>query len=209
LASRDALALERAISKHVSRSNRIGCTNLNVPACQGFFSFPVSSSIDFIAYKCYTYVMEKNTDTLKPKKRNRIIEATLGRLSARSGRQGEVVEQPEPINLTDALRELAEEGYDTLTHGRGPWIEENEARIIDEWAVRHPQGRVTALTVYKMRSFHSGATVRSDVQRADFEGADAYTAHAEEWQLAVSGPSPLADTLARIPEPQAPTAELQ
>lgn len=139
--------------------------------------------------------MEKNETLKQPRKITNLIKASLGRLSSRAE---SIPEETKAVDFAETVRELAGQGFDTLSYGRGPWITDADARVIDEWAIKNPDGRVTALTVYKTRSFN-GATVRSNLQRSDFDGGESYTSHTNEWQLGMSEATPLSDMLATLP----------
>ncbi len=142
------------------------------------------------------------------KTRHGRVASLLGRLRGRSGveRQPETLAPPEPIYLDTSLQELATEGFDRVAYGRGPWVivDRNENRIIDEWGVKHPDGRVVALSVYKFYSIGGGHTVRSDLQRSDFADDGTYAEHVAEWQLKMTADEPLTDMLAKMQATEQP-----
>lgn len=78
------------------------------------------------------------------------------------------------------------EGFDIVSFGKGPWVPEKGARVVGEFAMRHPDGRVVSLVTYKIDT--SGMTFRPRPQEEEFEGEADFQRHIEEWQVRF-GPS--------------------
>ncbi len=154
--------------------------------------------------------MDKTTHELPsrpPVEKTTWLHRTLGLLAASLGRKSSTheTERLEILDFETTMRELAHSGYNKVRYGRGPWVGDKDGRIIDEWSVSHPKGTIVALTVYKNRST-SGHTVRSSLQRSDFENTGDYVEHVAKWQLRLSDTTSLDETIAELsptPEPGA------
>ncbi len=129
--------------------------------------------------------MKQNKNRLKN------LSDALGRMAKPNTTKTDIEQlvTKEITDIDEVLRELSNEGFTSYSSGRGPWIND-EQRIINELAIKHPEGRIVAISEYKSYA-PSGNTIRSYPQRSDFQTPDIYQEHVEKWQLQMEPDMPL------------------
>lgn len=126
------------------------------------------------------------------------IRLAIARIASQDGEnlsdENRIDSQEKNANeISEMLLKLKNEGYGTISHGDGPWITKGSERIkvSDEWCVRHPEGKVAAITIYKTEHMDYSAEPHDDTVRSDYETDGEYLGHLDEWQIQIGPDYPI------------------